>query len=119
VETAQAERPERAYLRTRLSILTAGLGTTADPAARKDIFNMHGIGVAKVHRPRPWYGRTLVVLTDENSDDARWWEPLLRGDHEVVHVACTHTAVLRWPYVTDIAARLSTVIDGVQERRRD
>ncbi len=108
-----ARRPDRAYLRTRLRIVTAGIRTPSDPAERKDIFNMHGIGIAQFHRPKPWHGRTLVYQSEENHDDPRWWAALLPGEHEVRRMATIHTAVLRQPYVGDLAREVMAAVDGL------
>ncbi|WP_167762175.1 alpha/beta fold hydrolase [Blastococcus sp. CT_GayMR20] len=109
-------RPQRSYLRTRLRILGAGFGKY-DYAERKDIFNLHGIGIAQFHRPRPWHGRALVFYSDENRDPHSWWDVLLPGPHEFITIEASHVAVLKWPYVEQIAGPLITAMEELGLRR--
>jgi acyl-coenzyme A synthetase/AMP-(fatty) acid ligase/thioesterase domain-containing protein/acyl carrier protein len=106
-------RPQRAYLRTRLRVLGAGFGKY-DYSERKDIFNLHGIGIAQFHKPRPWPGRTLVFLSEENHDDPRWWDALLPGTHEFHQVGANHVAVLKLPFVTQIAEPLIAAMKDLE-----
>jgi acyl-CoA synthetase (AMP-forming)/AMP-acid ligase II/thioesterase domain-containing protein len=106
----QEGRPQRAYMRTRLRILTAGLNKL-QMSERKDVFNLHGIGIAQFHRPQPWAGRALVFYSDENHDDPRWWDELLSGDHELHQIAAGHVAILKPPYVRQVAELLDQEID--------
>jgi thioesterase domain-containing protein/acyl carrier protein len=109
-------RPQRAYWRTRLHILAAGLTTSRDVTARKDVFNLHGIGIAQLHRPRPWAGNAIVFTSNENSDDPSWWTALLPGRTEIRRIDASHVAVLRPPFVKQVVEPLRTAVDAVGER---
>ncbi len=106
----------RAHLwRTRLQVLTAGLvRRTAE--VQKEVFHQHGARVARFHRPQPWPGRALLVLSTENDDEPAWWEPLLTGEHEVLRLEGDHNALLRLPYVVRIAEQVTTAVDRVAQR---
>jgi amino acid adenylation domain-containing protein len=99
--------------RTRLQVLTAGL-VHRPPEVQKEVFHQHGARVGRFHRPQPWPGRTVLVLSAENEDEDAWWEPLLPGEHEVHHFDCGHNALLRHPYVDRIAALVTAAVDDVR-----
>jgi acyl-coenzyme A synthetase/AMP-(fatty) acid ligase/thioesterase domain-containing protein/acyl carrier protein len=101
--------------RTRLQVLTAGLvRRTAE--VQKEVFHQHGARVARFHRPQPWPGRALLVLSTENDDELAWWEPLLTGEHEVLRLEGDHNALLRLPYVVRIAEQVTAAVDRVAQR---
>ncbi|SFT34355.1 Acyl-CoA synthetase (AMP-forming)/AMP-acid ligase II [Geodermatophilus amargosae] len=101
--------------RTRLQVLTAGL--VRRPAeVQQEVFHQHGARVARFHRPQPWPGRALLVLSTENDDELAWWEPLLTGEHEVLRLEGDHNALLRLPYVVRIAEQVTAAVDGVVQR---
>jgi hypothetical protein len=100
----------RELWRTRLQVVTAGI-VRHPPEVQKEVFHQHGARVARFHRPRPWAGRAVVVLSNENEDDVAWWDALLVGDHDVHRVDADHLALLRRPYVDGIAELVTTDVD--------
>jgi amino acid adenylation domain-containing protein len=99
--------PSRGDLwRVRARVLGAGL-RYYEPEVRKQVFFEQGARVVRYHRPTPWPGRALVVLSNENVDDVHWWDRLLTGEREVVRLDCDHNALLKVPYVTTVAEHVA------------
>lgn len=51
------------------------------------------------HRPLPWGGRALLVLSHLNTDDPRLWPRVLTGDVETRVLDCDHHSVVRAPHI--------------------
>ena len=84
--------------RQRLWLPMAGIidGTPEDKvAALREV----GVRVGRLHRPKPYPGRTLLVLSSFNRDDDRVWPQVLTGDLTVQRVNCDHDSVVREPHV--------------------
>lgn len=62
-----------------------------------------GVRVGRLHRPRPYPGRTLLILSSFNRDDERVWPQLLTGDLSVQRINCDHDSVVREPHVGRVA----------------
>ena len=62
-----------------------------------------GVRVGLMHRPQPWPGRALLVLSSLNHDDRRLWPYLLPGDLTVETVDCDHHSIVREPHVSAVA----------------
>lgn len=84
--------------RQRLWLPLAGIidGTPQEKvAALREV----GVRVGRLHRPLPYHGRTLLVLSSFNRDDDRVWPKLLTGDLTVARINCDHDSVVREPHV--------------------
>jgi amino acid adenylation domain-containing protein len=99
---AVAPLPRGELWRTRLRVLGAGLWSFP-PEERKDVFHQLGARVARFHRPVPWPGRSLVFLSNENTDDPARWGRLLTGEHRLERMDCDHLGLLKLPWVTTVA----------------
>lgn len=51
------------------------------------------------HRPLPWNGRTLLVLSHLNTDDPRLWPRILTGDVQSMVLDCDHHSMVRAPHI--------------------
>jgi thioesterase domain-containing protein len=78
-----------------------------------DVFFYHGRLLERFYRPRPWSGRTLVYLAEDNPDTDDCWSVLLTGSWESERVPTQHFAVLREPHIAKIAERISSEIDEI------
>ncbi|MGU3499010.1 alpha/beta fold hydrolase [Mycobacterium sp. C31M] len=67
-----------------------------------------GVRVGRLHRPRPYAGRTLLVLSTYNRDDERVWPRVLTGELSVQRVNCDHDSVVREPHVARVAEMIAT-----------
>jgi acyl-coenzyme A synthetase/AMP-(fatty) acid ligase/acyl carrier protein len=118
VEPPEQRTPGQVGLwHTRLRVLGAGLWRHSDPQVRKEVFHEHGARIAHYHRPQPWDGRVQLFLSAENGDDPSWWDPFLIGEREVHRFSCDHVALLRRPYVEEVAGRVASAVDDVLARR--
>ncbi|WP_370332168.1 alpha/beta fold hydrolase [Mycolicibacterium hippocampi] len=95
--------------RRRLLLPVAGL-VEKTPERKTDALREVGVRVGRLHRPRPYGGRTLLVLSSFNRDDERVWPLVLTGDLTVRRVNCDHDSVVRAPHV-------GRVVDLVAEAR--
>ncbi|WP_260752115.1 alpha/beta fold hydrolase [Mycobacterium sp. SMC-8] len=66
-----------------------------------------GVRVGRLHRPKPYTGRTLLVLSTFNLDDDRVWAQLLTGELTVERVHCDHDSVVRDPHVARVVDLIS------------
>lgn len=71
-----------------------------------------GLRVARYHRPRPWAGPAMLVVSAQNTDDTAWWKPILTGAVEVVPVASDHVSLVREPHIAGIADRIRRGMDA-------
>lgn len=62
------------------------------------------------HRPQPWGGRALLILSHLNTDDPRLWRRLLTGDVQTRVLDCDHHSMVREPHI-------GVVVDLVTESR--
>ncbi len=62
------------------------------------------------HRPLPWGGRTLLILSHLNRDDPRLWPRLLTGEVETRVLDCDHHSVVRAPHI-------GAVVDAIMDSR--
>ena len=88
--------------RQRLWLPLAGIldGTPDDKvAALREV----GVRVGRLHRPRSYPGRTLLILSSFNRDDERVWPQLLTGELSVQRINCDHDSVVREPHVGRVA----------------
>ena len=95
--------------RRRLLLPVAGLVENT-PERKTHALREVGVRVGRLHRPRPYGGRTLLVLSSFNRDDERVWPLVLTGDLTVRRVNCDHDSVVRAPHV-------GRVVDLVAEAR--
>lgn len=73
-----------------------------------DAFFDQGIITSRRFKLRPYAGRALVVLADNNPDGPDAWKPFLTGPHEFINLRSEHTSLLREPYAAELAAILAT-----------
>ena len=66
-----------------------------------------GVRVGRLHRPRPYAGRTLLVLSCFNRDDERVWPKVLTGELSVLRVNCDHDSVVREPHVARVVEMIA------------
>ena len=59
---------------------------------------------------RPYAGKTVVILTDDNPNGREAWDPFLSGEHEYLHMATAHTQLLREPHVAELAEHLRRTV---------
>lgn len=65
-----------------------------------------GVRVGLMHRPAPWAGNTLLVLSHLNRDDERLWPHLLTGRLRIERLDCDHHSIVREPYVSAVVAMI-------------
>ncbi|SFE04967.1 AMP-binding protein [Blastococcus tunisiensis] len=103
-------------LKRLLAVLLVGVL----PSGRSDYsrFHVHGVFVGHRHRGRPWAGRTLVVVAQDDGHAAprARWEGHLTGSWDVVHVPGDHVSVLHEPYVGALADALSAELQSLDVR---
>lgn len=51
------------------------------------------------HRPQPWAGRALLILSHLNRDDPRLWPQFLTGQVQTHVLDCDHHSIVRPPHV--------------------
>ena len=88
--------------RRRLGLPLAGIAGRT-PERKVEALREVGVRVGRLHRPRPYAGRTLLVLSTFNVDDARVWPQLLTGRLQVERVNCDHDSVIREPHIGRVA----------------
>jgi thioesterase domain-containing protein len=109
-EGSSAHAPAHLF-RTRLQVLLAGIWRHRDWRVHQEVFHQHGARIAHVHRPTPWPGRAVVVLSNENNDEPGWWAPVLSGAHDVLRIDADHVALLKRPYVDQVAELVRSAVD--------
>ncbi|MDZ5087412.1 MULTISPECIES: alpha/beta fold hydrolase [Mycobacteriaceae] len=94
----QAPIPRSVLWRRRLWLPLAGIAGSR-PERRIEALREVGVRVGRLHRPRPYDGPTLLVLSTFNSDDARVWPHLLTGRLQIERINCDHDSVIREPHI--------------------
>lgn len=89
--------------RHRLWLPVAGI-VDGTPGQKVEALREVGVRVGRLHRPRPYDGRTLLVLSSFNLDDERVWPLVLTGDLTVQRIHCDHDSVVREPHVGRVVA---------------
>jgi thioesterase domain-containing protein len=74
----------------------------------------HGALASRRYQVRPYAGRTMVVLPDNNPDGVDAWKPLLSGPHEFVDMACEHRSLLRDPHAAGLAEVITAALGPVR-----
>lgn len=59
------------------------------------------------HRPQPWNGRALLILSHLNSDDPRLWPRILTGDVQSMVLDCDHHSMVRPPHIDAVVGALN------------
>jgi acyl-coenzyme A synthetase/AMP-(fatty) acid ligase/thioesterase domain-containing protein/acyl carrier protein len=80
-----------------------------------DAFFDHGQITSRRYRVKPYGGRVLLVLADENPDGPQGWHGLLTGSHEFFEIPSEHSSLLREPHATALAAIVQTELDRVSQ----
>lgn len=104
LEQAPADR--RVLWRRRIWLPFAGIAGRT-PAEKIEPMREVGVRVGRLHKPRPYDGRTLLVLSAFNRDDERVWPQLLTGDLQIERVDCDHDSVIRDPHVERVVELLA------------
>lgn len=86
----------------RLRVPLAGIVQFEREAQAKALEEV-GVRVGLMHRPAPWAGRTLLMLSHLNQDDPRLWAHILTGELQVTRVPGDHHSLIREPFVADVA----------------
>ncbi|MDA2890928.1 alpha/beta fold hydrolase [Mycolicibacterium sp. BiH015] len=58
------------------------------------------------HRPLPWNGRALLILSHLNSDDPRLWPRIVTGDVQSMVLDCDHHSMVRGPHIDAVVGAL-------------
>ncbi|WP_167759405.1 alpha/beta fold hydrolase [Mycobacterium sp. PS03-16] len=58
-----------------------------------------GVITGMRHRPQPWAGRALVVMSHLNEDDPRLWRRVLTGELTIERQDCDHHSIVREPHI--------------------
>ncbi|WP_083740346.1 hypothetical protein [Mycobacterium sp. MS1601] len=89
----------------RLRVPLAGIIQFEQEAQAKALEEV-GVRVGLMHRPTPWGGRTLLLLSHLNVDDPRLWAHVLPGELQVARVRCDHHSIVREPFVRQVATMI-------------
>lgn len=100
----------------RLRVPLAGI-VQLDQEAQAKALEEVGVRVGLMHRPEPWSGRTLLLLSHLNQDDPRLWRHLLTGDLQVRHLDCDHHSIVREPYVGTVADLITRAVQPAPSSR--
>ncbi|MBU9764884.1 alpha/beta fold hydrolase [Mycobacterium sp. TNTM28] len=73
-----------------------------------------GVRVGLMHRPRPWSGRALLLLSHLNRDDPRLWPYILTGELIIETLPCDHHSIVREPYISAIVELIATTRPSLQ-----
>lgn len=99
----------------RLRVPLAGI-VRFDREAQTKALEEVGVRVGRMHRPAPWAGRTLLVLSHLNQDDPRLWAHILTGELQVTRVPGDHHSVIREPFVGEVAQLIRDT--GINQEKR-
>ncbi|MGV0834553.1 alpha/beta fold hydrolase [Mycolicibacterium thermoresistibile] len=97
--------------RRRLWLPVAGLLPLA-PETQAYALREVGVRVGLLHRPRPYPGRVLLVLSNLNRDDLRLWPEVLTGATHIERVDCDHDSVVREPHAARVAELIVAHLNG-------
>ncbi|EON34715.1 Non-ribosomal peptide synthetase modules-related protein [Gordonia terrae C-6] len=102
--------PRKELWRRRIRVPLAGVVKTS-PTADAQALEELGVRVGRLHRPRPYSGRALVVQGSENRDEPSIWRRhIVTGDVDVLRLDCNHLSVVREPHIGDIVDAIDTVL---------
>ncbi|WP_019972183.1 alpha/beta fold hydrolase [Mycobacterium sp. 141] len=101
-----AHLDRRELWRRRMMLPLAGIVQRRGEAQAQALEEV-GVRVGLMHRPRPWPGRALLVLSHLNRDDRRLWPYLLTGDLVVETLECDHNSIVREPYISAVVDLLA------------
>ncbi|MDS1113141.1 alpha/beta fold hydrolase [Gordonia westfalica] len=106
IAPSHAPLPSKELWRRRLRVPFAGLvkgSPTADAQALEEL----GVRVGRLHRPRPFGGRVLIVQGSENHDDPTIWrQHIATGELETLRLECDHLSIVREPHIGDIVGAM-------------
>ncbi|OUC75668.1 alpha/beta fold hydrolase [Gordonia lacunae] len=103
--------PRKELWRRRIRVPFAGVVKTS-PTADAQALEELGVRVARLHRPRPYSGRVLVVQGSENRDEPSIWRRhIVTGDVDILRLDCNHLSVVREPHIGDVVDAIGTALD--------
>ena len=110
--TLLEQRPvdRSALWRQRMRLPVAGI-LQGTPTNRTAALTEVGVRVGRLHRPQPYEGRTLLVLSDFNFDDTRVWPYLLTGDLTMERIHCDHNSMVREPHIRRVVELITRARD--------
>jgi acyl-coenzyme A synthetase/AMP-(fatty) acid ligase/thioesterase domain-containing protein/acyl carrier protein len=100
-------RPEG--LRRQFRAYLAGIHRPAGQAQYQALYDQANL-VTRRYSVKPYTGRTVLVQADDNPDGPSAWDAILIGERHDVVIAAEHTAILREPHVTTLAAALRPLL---------
>lgn len=102
--------PRKELWRRRIRVPLAGVVKTS-PTADAQALEELGVRVARLHRPRPYSGRVLVVQGTENHDEPSIWRRhIVTGDVDVLRLDCNHLSVVREPHIGDVIDAIGSAL---------
>ncbi|WP_232374701.1 alpha/beta fold hydrolase [Mycolicibacterium mengxianglii] len=96
-------RSKRELWIRRLCLPLAGI-VQFDPQTQASMLEAVGTRVGRFHKPRPWPGRALVVLSHLNDDDPRLWPFVLAGRLRITRITCDHESIVREPHIRQVVS---------------
>jgi acyl-coenzyme A synthetase/AMP-(fatty) acid ligase/thioesterase domain-containing protein/acyl carrier protein len=75
-----------------------------------DSFFDHAVLLQRRYTVRPFAGRSVLVLADENPDGPGAWEGVLTGPRRDIVIGAEHTSILREPFMAELADGLRPVL---------
>lgn len=76
-----------------------------------------GVITGMRHRPQPWAGRALIVMSHLNADDPRLWRRVLTGELTVERQDCDHHSIVREPHIGAVVDLIGAARAGVTPGR--
>lgn len=100
--TLDAPPPSRRHLwARRFGLPFAGI-LQFEPERQNMMLEAVGVRVGRLHKPRPWPGRAVVLLSHLNNDDPRLWPYVLTGELHIDRTNCDHESIVREPHVQHV-----------------
>jgi thioesterase domain-containing protein/acyl carrier protein len=111
---AQGTPPARRDNRLLRAVRLALTGVVPQPkGAQFQQFHRQGRWMLRLHRPKPWAGRTVVYRAEAGGGwGARDWAPLLVGDWAIRTTPGRHLTMIREPHAAHLATVLRADISG-------
>lgn len=100
-------RPDN--LRRQLRAYLAGILRPAGQAQYQALFDQATL-ISRRYSVKPYTGRAVLVLADDNPDGAAAWDSVLTGERHDVTIRAEHSAILREPHVATLASELRPLL---------